>query len=176
MTNKKWKEVLLFLWDSSYKSSILWNYEIQSELSWRVLRSITEQNQRERDKTTKLLFFFLFSKFFFYCLYLWNKFSHFSRRFGYQCHRRIRPQDLGEEEQEAFALVINLIWFLKIHNWYQLSLTDVVMGDINKETLFFFVHEDKTAAQFFLVFTFNNSSWKSPSEFTQPLHTAHIQS
>lgn len=132
-----------------------------------------------RERETKLQnSFFLFSKFFFYCLYLWNKFSHFSRRFGYQRHRRIRPQDLGEEEQEGFALVINLIWFLKIHNWYQLSLTDVVMGDINKETLFFFLcTKTKLLPNFFWFLHLTTPLGKAPQSLLSPytLHTSRVK-
>lgn len=51
------------------------------------------------------------------------------------------------------------------------------MGGIKKET-YFFVHKDKIAAQFLLVLYLSTAvdAWKSPSEFTQPLHPADIQS
>lgn len=133
-----------------------------------------------RERETKLqnsFFFFLFSKFFFYCLYLWNKFSHFSRRFGYQCHRRIRPQDLGEEEQEAFGLVINLIWFLKIHNWYQLSLTMLWWVTSIRKHFFFLCTKTKLLPNFFWFLHLTTPLGKAPQSLLSPytLHTSRVK-
>lgn len=74
------------------------------------------------------------------CLYLGNKLSHFHRRFSYQRHRRIRPQDLQIQNTPRSARSTK-----GFHSGFKNSLTgtkwlprtarNTVMCDIKKEKL-----------------------------------------